>query len=57
MKNALYVLWYSKNMCLAEATLNSDKIKTEDLAVIKLHLSESISQLVSHSVTRKFHLI
>ena len=37
-------------MCLAEATLNSEKIKPIALAVIELHLSEGISQLLSLSV-------
>ena len=38
-------------------TLNSEKINLVALAVIELCLSEGISQSVSQSVTRKFHLI
>ena len=44
-----------KGTSQAEATLNSEKIKPVVLAVIKLCLSEGISQLLSQSVTRKFH--
>ena len=40
-------------MCPAEAMLDSERIKPVVSAVIKLHLSEEISQ----SVTRKFCLI
>ena len=48
MKNdALYVLRYS---CLAEMTSNSEKIKPVALSVIKLRLSEGISQLLTQSV-------
>ena len=43
MKNALCM---PKGTCTAKATLNSGKIKP-----IALHLSESISQLVTQSVT------
>ena len=50
MKNALYVLRYAKGTCRAEATSNSDKIKPVALAVIELHLSEGISQLLTQSV-------
>ena len=42
MKNALYVLWYAKRHCRAEATSNSEKIKPVALAVIELHLSEGL---------------
>ena len=65
MKSALYILWYAS---WAEVTSNSEKIKSVALAVIKLHLSEGISQAVSQSgsqsvrqsgsqVSRKFRLI
>ena len=40
-------------MCLAEAMSKGENIKPIALAVIELHLPESISQ----SVTTKFHLI
>ena len=40
-----------KGTCLAEAILNSEKIKPIALAAIKLRLSEGISLLVSQSVT------
>ena len=36
--------------CWAEAMSNSEKIKPVALAVIELHLSEGISQLLSQSV-------
>ena len=55
MKNALYILRYAKRHQLAEATLNSEKIKPVTLAVIELRLSEGIRQSVTHSVSRKFH--
>ena len=42
-----------KGTCPAEATLNSDKkIKPVALVIIKLHLSEGISQSITQSVTR-----
>ena len=49
MKNALYVLWYAKRAPLdqAKAMSKSEKIKPVALAVIKLCLSEGISQLLS----------
>ena len=47
MKNALYVLWYAKGTCRAEATLNSENLKPIALAVIKSRLSEGISQSVT----------
>ena len=50
MKNVLYVLRYAKGTCRVEATSNSDKIKNIALAIIELHLSEGISQLLSQSV-------
>ena len=51
MRNALYVLWYAKDTCQAEVTLNSEKIKPVALAVIELCLSEGIQhQSVSQSV-------
>ena len=52
MKNALYVLRYSTSW--AKVTLNSEKIKPVALAVIELHMSEGISQLLTQSVNRKF---
>ena len=39
----------------AEATLNSETIKPVALAVIELRLSEGISQLLTQSISRKFH--
>ena len=42
-----------KDTCPAEVMSNSEKFKPVAFAVIKLCLSEGISQLV----TRKFHLI
>ena len=47
LKNALDILWYAKRYLLAEATLNSEKIKLVAIAVIELHWSEGIRQLVS----------
>jgi len=44
MKNVLYVL-----QCRDEATSNSKNIKPIALAIIKLHLSEGIRQLVGQS--------
>ena len=56
-KNALYVLpsmpkakSMPKGTCWAKTTLNSEKIKPVALAVIKLCLSEGISQSVRQSV-------
>ena len=50
-----------KGTSQAEVTSSSEKIKPVALAIIKLYLSEGISQSVTqsvgHSVTRKFHLI
>ena len=46
-----------KGTCQAETTSNSEKIKPVALAVIELHLSEGISQLLSQLVGRKFHFI
>ena len=40
-----------KGMCPAEETSNSEKIYPVALAIIKLHLSEGISQLVTQSVS------
>ena len=42
-----------KGMCSAEAISNSEKINPVALAIIELYLSDSIS----HSFNRKFHLI
>ena len=50
MKNELYVLWYAKGTCWVEVTSNSEKIKPVALAIIKLHLSEGISQSVRQSL-------
>ena len=50
MKNALYILWYAKRHFLGRSDINSEKIKSVALAVIKLHLSEGISQAVSQAV-------
>ena len=41
-----------KGHILGEAMLNSEEIKPIALAVIKLHLSEGISQSVSQSVSQ-----
>jgi len=46
-KNVLYVLQYTKGTSRNEAMSNSKKIKPIALAIIKLHLSEGIRQLVS----------
>ena len=43
-----------KGTSQAEAMSNSEKIKLVALAVIKLRLTEGISQAVSQSVRRKF---
>ena len=48
-----------KGTSRAEVTSNSEKIKSVALAVVKLHLTEGISQAVSQpgsQVSRKFHL-
>ena len=42
----------SKGTSQAEATLNSEKINPVALAVIELHLSEGISQLLTFSVSQ-----
>ena len=57
MKNALMYCGMPKGTCRAEATLNSEKIKPVALAIIKLCLSEGISQSITYSVSRKFHQI
>jgi len=44
MKNALHVKRYSSR---AEVTLNSEKIKPVALAIVELHESEGIRQLVT----------
>ena len=41
-----------KGTCWAKAMSNSEKIKPVALAVIELHLSEGISQLLSQSVAK-----
>jgi len=43
-----------KSTSQAEATSNSEKIKPVVLAVIKLHLSQGISQLISQSAENNF---
>ena len=50
MKNELCVLRYAKSTCRAEGTSNSEKIKPVALVIIKLCLSEGISQSVTQSV-------
>ena len=55
MKNALYIWRYAKRHQWAKATSNSEKIKPVALAVIKISLSECISQSVTYTVSRKFH--
>ena len=52
MRHALYVLWYAKRHLLAEATLNSEKIKPVVLAAIKLRFSERVSQSFSQSFSQ-----
>ena len=42
----------SKGTCWAESMPNSEKIKPVTLAIIKLRLSEGISQSVSQSVSQ-----
>ena len=49
--NALYVLRYTKRHLSGQSDINSEKIKPIALAVIKLRLSDGISQAIS----RKFH--
>ena len=41
-----------KGTCQAEATSNSEKINPIALAVIELHFSEGIRQLLSQSVSQ-----
>ena len=41
-----------KDICWAKATSNSERIMPIALAIIKLRLSEGISQLLSQSVRR-----
>ena len=52
MKNALYVLRYAKRHLSAEVTSNSEKIKPVALAIIKLRLSEGISQSVTYLLSQ-----
>jgi len=47
MMNALYVKRHGKSSSRAEATLNSEKIKSVALAIVELRESEGIRQLVS----------
>ena len=52
MMQGLELLWLAK---MHVSTLNIEKIKLIAIAIIKLHLSEGISQLVIQSViSRKF---
>jgi len=44
----------AKDTSRAEVTSNSEKIKPVALAIVELHESEGIRQLVSQSVSRKF---
>ena len=44
-----------KGTSRGEAMSNSEKIKPAAIAVIKLCLSEGISQSLTQSVSRKFH--
>jgi len=46
MKNPLRVQWMAKGTSQAKVTLNSEKIKS--VALGQLHLSEGISQAISH---------
>ena len=50
MKNALYILQYAKGTCRAKSMSNSEKIYP--LAVIKLRLSEDISQLHTYLLSQ-----
>ena len=50
MKNALYILRCAKGISQAEATSNSEQNKPIALAIIKIHLSEGIGQLLNQSV-------
>jgi len=47
MKNALYVQRHGKGTSRAEATSNSEKIKSVAVAIVELRESEGIRQLVS----------
>ena len=51
MKNALYILRYAKRHLSGQS---NEKVKPVALAVIKLHLSEGISQLLTQSVENSF---
>ena len=53
MKNALYVLRYSKRHLSGKATSNSEKINPIALPVIELRLSEGISQLLTYLLSQK----
>ena len=58
MKNALFIYCgMLKGTSQAKTTSNSEKIKPVTLAIIKLRLSEGISQSVTQSISRKFYLI
>ena len=48
--NALYILWYVKRHLLGLDDAQLQKIKPIALAIIKLRLSEGISQSVTQSV-------
>ena len=48
MMQALELLWLVKSISQDEVMLNSEEIKPVTLPIIELHLSESISQSISH---------
>ena len=50
MKNALYILRYSKKHFLGRSDVEQRKIKPVALAIIELRLSEGISQSVTPSI-------
>jgi len=47
----------AKGTSWAEATLNSEKIKPVALAIVELHESEGIRQLVSQSVENSVNFL
>ena len=50
MMQGMELLWLAKGTSRNEAMLNSEEIKPVALGIIKLHLSEGISQSVGRSV-------
>jgi len=46
MKNALYVLRYTKRHLLGRSNIESEKTKWKNLAIVELCWFEGISQLV-----------